>query len=84
MISLATFVELRLQHHTLGLYCVACNRWSDADLPRLIALGYGDREVVSTRFRCRDCGGFAEKQVRPPEPRAESAVPYIGGAGQGL
>ena len=79
MISLATFVELRVQRHTLGLYCVVCDRWSDADLPRLIARGYGDREVVNTRFRCRDCGAVAEKQVRPPAPQAQSAVPYIGG-----
>ena len=77
MISLRTFADLCRQRHSLGLYCAACDRWREANLVRLVALGHGDRNVVSARFRCRDCGGVAEKQVRPPRPATAGATPYI-------
>lgn len=54
-----------------------CERWSDADLERLIAAGWGRRSVVASRFRCRVCGGAAEKQVRPPVALASAAVAWI-------
>ena len=77
MISMGTFAELHDQKHTLGLYCIACNRWETANLERLISQGFGDRTVVKTRFRCRDCGEPAEKQLRPPVPEASAAAAYI-------
>ena len=84
MIHLDTFAELCRQRHTLGLYCIACERWGSADLPRLIARGYGQRAVIAARFRCRDCGELVQKQVRPPTPPVQAATPYIGGEdGQG-
>ncbi len=84
MISLRTFADLCLQRHSLGLYCAVCDRWHEANLVRLVASGYGDRDVVAARFRCRDCGGVAEKQVRPPQPVTAGAIPYISGSGQQL
>ena len=77
MISMATFAELYAQKHSLALYCVGCNRWDSADLPALIERGLGSRQLVRTRFRCRDCGAVAEKQLRPPVPEATAAVAYI-------
>lgn len=77
MPRLATFRDLRSQGHVLGLYCPACGRWGEADLDALIASGRGDRELVASRFRCRDCGAVVEKQLRPPVPDRSGAVAYI-------
>jgi hypothetical protein len=74
---LATFLDLHCQNHTLGLFCPDCNRWGEADLPRLIAGGDGARSLLETRFRCRTCGGLVEKQLRPPVPAIGGAEAYI-------
>ena len=74
---MATFEDLLSQRHSLGLYCVPCDRWGDADLARLVETGQGGRSVVAARFRCRDCGAVVEKQVRPPVPRVGGAAAYI-------
>jgi len=77
MISMATLRELHEQRHTLALYCISCDRWESADLEGLIERGLGGRPVVRTRFRCRECGGVAEKQLRPPAPEVAAAAAYI-------
>lgn len=77
MVSVTTFEELVAERHSLGLYCPICDRWGDANLPRLIAEGYGGRAVVRTRFRCQDCGEVVEKQIRPPTPQVSAAAAYI-------
>lgn len=77
MLRLATFLDLRDQMHALGLYCIACNRWGEADLDRLIETGRGHRQLTETNFRCRECGGLVEKQLRPPVPEIGSAKAYI-------
>jgi hypothetical protein len=77
LISLRTIRDFHQQNHALGLYCPACERWTEANLPFMIQSGRGDLSVSDARFRCRDCGGVAEKQVRPPVPRVGGAVAYI-------
>ncbi len=77
MLQLATFIDLQDQRHTLGLYCIECDRWGEADLPGLIAGGRGERLLVESKFRCRDCGGLVDKQLRPPVPEIGGAVAYI-------
>ena len=77
MISMGTLQDLYDQDHTLGLYCIHCNRWETADLADLVSRGFGSRSVVCTRFRCRDCGEPAEKQLRPPVPVTSAAAAYI-------
>ena len=77
MISMATLEEIHQQKHSLALYCGACERWDTADLDALIRRGWGSRQVVDTRFRCRDCGDVAEKQLRPPVPAVTRAAAYI-------
>lgn len=77
MISLRTVTDLHEQGHALALFCPACDRWSIADLEGLIGAGRGSLAVTDVRFRCRDCGELAEKQVRPPVPTVSGAVAYI-------
>ena len=77
MLRLATFQDLEQQGHSLGLYCPRCDRWDEADLDRLIASGRGQRLLTEAKFRCRDCGSPADKQVRPPVPVPGGAVGYI-------
>ena len=77
MIRVSTFQELLANQHSLGLYCVDCNRWGTADLDRLVASGRGDRLVTESQFRCRDCGSIVQKQLRPPAPTLGPVVRYI-------
>jgi len=77
MISMGTIEELHSQNHTLALYCLSCNRWSEANLEWLIQIGKGNQLVTDARFRCRDCGEIVEKQVRLPVPSLGEAVAYI-------
>jgi hypothetical protein len=77
MIRLSTLLELQANDHTLGLYCVACDRWGMANLSRLIAEGRGSIAVTDARFRCQDCGSIVEKQLRPPAPTLGATSRYI-------
>jgi len=77
MIGIRTISELHDENHALGLYCISCDRWGEADLDWLIQLGKGNKPVTEARFRCRDCGEIVEKQVRPPVPTLGGAVGYI-------
>jgi hypothetical protein len=38
------------------VWCKACRHQADADLPALIAVGYGDVSLRRLRFRCAECG----------------------------
>ncbi len=76
MISMGTIEALHSHNHTLALYCLSCNRWSEANLEWLIQIGQGDKPVTEARFRCRDCGEIVEKQVRPPVLEIGGAVAY--------
>ena len=77
MHQLATLNDLYDQNHSLGLYCLHCDRWVEADLADLVRAGKGSLEISRTRFRCRECGVTAEKQVRPPVPQVSQAVSYL-------
>ncbi len=77
MIRMGTIEELHSHNHSLGLYCISCDRWGEANLDWLIQLGKGDKPVTEARFRCQDCGEIVEKQVRPPVPTLGGAVSYI-------
>ena len=77
MIRMGTIEELHNQNHILGLYCLSCNRWGEANLDWLIMIGKGDKPVTEARFRCRDCGEIVKKQVRPPVPSLGGAIAYI-------
>ncbi len=78
MISIGTIQDLHDQNHTLGLYCISCDRWRVADLDALIRAGRGNAVITEARFRCYDCGELADKQLRPPLPTLGGAVGYVG------
>lgn len=44
-IRLSTLRDFHAQNHALGLYCPACERWSEANLPLLIQAGRDDLSV---------------------------------------
>ncbi len=77
MINVSTIDDLNRQDYALALYCLSCDRWGEANLDWLIRNGKGNKPVTEARFRCRDCGGIMEKQVRPPVPSLGEAVAYI-------
>ena len=77
MPRLVTFIDLQEQQHTLGLYCMECDRWGEANIGGLISSGRGDRLLVDAKFRCKDCGELVAKQLRPPVPTLGGAVAYI-------
>ncbi len=77
MIKISTFEQLNRQDYGLALYCIACDRWGEADLGELVDAGLGGRSITTARFRCRDCGALVEKQVRPPVPELGGAAGYI-------
>ena len=79
MISISTFEQLNLQDYGLALYCIACDRWGEADLRKLVDAGLGARSITEARFRCRKCASLVEKQVRPPVPKLGGAVSYFAG-----
>ena len=66
-IRIATIADLKANEHRLNLHCQPCNRWHQLDLDEFIKAGRGDLNYVSARFRCKKCGGAAEKQIRPPK-----------------
>lgn len=77
MPRLATIISLAAHNYSLGLYCIYCDRWDEADLRQIVADGGGHKVLAGCRFCCKDCGMVAEKQVRPPVPEIGSAVAYI-------
>lgn len=77
MIRVSTLADVCRANYSLGLYCMRCERWEEADLERLVEGGHGDRLLCRSRFRCRDCGEPADKQLRPPVPALGGAVAYI-------
>ncbi len=77
MIRMGAIEELHSHNHILGLYCICCDRWGEANLDWLIQLGKGYKPVSEARFRCGDCGEIVEKQVRRPGPSLGGAVGYL-------
>ena len=57
--------DLRDNHMTLGLFCLECNRWREIILNEWLSSGKRDLDYVNQKFKCRECGGQASKQVRP-------------------
>ena len=55
--------DLRDNHVTLGLFCLECDRWGDVIPQEWLDDGKPDLNYVRQRFRCRECGGPAGKQM---------------------
>ena len=55
--------DLRDNHMTLGLFCLECDRWGEVIPQEWLGDGKLDLNYVRQRFRCRECGGRADKQM---------------------
>jgi hypothetical protein len=78
-VTITTISDLARNGMTLGLFCVGCQRWGEIMPAEWLGTGRPDVNYVVQRFKCSQCGGAAEKQVRPP-PSGFS----VGSAYQGL
>ena len=67
-ISIGTLAECLEHRHTVAAYCSSCSRWSELDLPLLVALGWGDRLLSRCRPRCSVCRSLGKIQLRVPMP----------------
>ena len=78
-----TVGDLLAHHHTLGLYCCHCDRWTEAPLERLAREGWARTPIVKLRFRCAVCDGPAQRQLRPPPmPSRHAGTGWIGPSAQ--
>ena len=55
--------DLRDNHMTLGLFCLECDRWGEVIPQEWLDDGKPDLNYVRQRFRCRECGGPADKKM---------------------
>ena len=55
----------RDKNMSLGLFCLACDRWGEVVPQEWLDDGKPDLNYVEQRFKCSECGGRATKQVRP-------------------
>ena len=63
-LTIETIDDLARYEYTLALNCVPCHRWVDLDLAKMQAAGRGQQSFVEMKFRCSECGGKADKQLR--------------------
>jgi len=70
-ISISTIRDLAENGMTLGLYCLPCNRWDEIIPQEWLDAGKPNVDYVAKKFKCKDCGKIASKQVRP-RPTADN------------
>jgi hypothetical protein len=63
-IVISTISDLAESGMTLGLYCLACDRWGEIIPQAWLDAGKPDVDYVEQKFKCSKCGGKADKQVR--------------------
>ena len=64
-VTIRRISDLRDNHMTLGLFCLDCNRWGEIVPNEWLSSGKKDLDYVNQKFKCRECGSPASKQVRP-------------------
>ena len=60
----------------LALNCEPCHRWVVLDLEEMQAAGRGQQSYIEMKFRCSECGGKADKQLRSPLAWKEGQSPF--------
>jgi len=70
--------DLAASEMTLGLYCLECDRWAEIIPQDWLDAGKPDVNYVEQKFKCGDCGGLADKQVRPPLSGMSNQSAYRG------
>ena len=64
-IVISNIRDLADNEMTLGLYCLPCNRWGEVIPQEWLDAGKPNIDYVAKKFKCKDCGETASKQVRP-------------------
>ena len=77
-ITISTISDLAASEMTLGLYCLECDRWAEIIPQDWLDAGKPDVNYVEQKFKCGDCGGLADKQVRPPVTGMSNQSAYRG------
>lgn len=77
-VTIRTMTDLAETGMTLGLHCLVCNRWGEIIPQEWLDAGRPDVNYVEQRFKCGECGGKAEKQVRPPPSGFSVETAYQG------
>ena len=65
-ITIRTISDLAESGMALGLYCLECDRWGEIIPQEWLDAGKPDVNYVKQKFKCGECGGKADKQLRPP------------------
>ena len=63
-VVISTISELAKYDMSLSLYCLPCDRWGEIEPSDWLSDGKPDIDYVKQKFKCGECGGKAEKQVR--------------------
>ena len=77
-ITIRTISDLSASEMTLGLYCLECDRWAEIIPQEWLDAGKPDVNYVEQKFKCGQCGGRADKQVRPPLSGLSTETAYQG------
>ena len=77
-ITVSTISDLAESRMTLGLYCLECKRWGEIIPQEWLDAGKPDVNYVEQKFKCGQCGGRADKQVRPPLSGLSTETAYRG------
>ena len=56
--------DLRDNQMSLGLFCLACDRWGEIIPEEWLSSGKKDVDYINQRFECGVCGESAAKKVR--------------------
>jgi hypothetical protein len=77
-ITISTISDLAASGMTLGLFCVECHRWGEIVPQDWLNAGKPDVNYVEQKFKCGECGGLAEKQVRANAVSLTTETAYTG------
>ena len=77
-ITIRTISDLAETGMTLGLYCLECDRWGEIIPQEWLDVGKPDVDYVEQRFKCKECGGRADKQVCPSPTGLSTESAYTG------
>ena len=70
--------DLRDHNMSLGLFCLACDRWGEVIPEQWLDEGKPDLNQVGQRFKCIQCGRTAIKKVRPETKGHGTGTAYVG------
>ena len=77
-ITISTISGLAGSSMTLALHCQPCGRWDEIIPQEWLDAGKPDVNYVEQKFKCGQCGGRADKQVRPPLSGLSTETAYRG------